>query len=61
MDGASHMLKSALSEKRTSLTTRFQKFEEMDIDQESKSTQKEASKVLGQSEPVTTELGTVTT
>jgi hypothetical protein len=46
MDGVSHALNSALSEKSVSLSARHRKFEELDLDQESKSVQKEASKVL---------------
>lgn len=46
MDGASHLLNSALSEKSTSLTARFRKFEELELNHASKKIQKEASKVL---------------
>lgn len=46
MDGVSHALNSAISEKSVSLSARYRKFEEMDLEQESKSVQKEASKVL---------------
>ena len=46
MDGASHMINNALSDKKSSLTARYRKFEELDLEQESKSMQKEASKVL---------------
>ena len=46
MDGASHVINSAVSDKKSSLTARYRKFEQLDLDQESKSMQKEASKVL---------------
>ena len=46
MDGMSHALNSAISEKSVSLSVRYQKFEELNLDQESKGVQKEASKVL---------------
>ena len=47
MDGASHMMNNVLTaDKKSSLTARYKKFVELDLEQESKSMSKEATKVL---------------